>query len=225
MSELLNRLADTVECGKANRESPYPEDLIGQDGAAELCRKALDSGIAPDEILKSGLVVGMRRIGDAFGEGRVFIPQILIAARAMNAAMEHLKPLFEAGDIKRAGTVILGTVAGDLHDIGKRIVQMVLEGDGWEVIDLGVDVESAQFVQALESSPRAIIAMSALLTTTMPNMSKTLDAVKASSPDTKVFVGGAPVTKEFAEKIGADSYFPDPHSFARYLASSQTLHS
>ena len=219
MSELLEKLASAVECGKANRESPYPADLVGQDGADELCRQALDDGMAPDEILKSGLVVGMRRIGDAFGEGKVFIPQILIAARAMNAAMEHLKPLFEAGDIKRAGTVIVGTVAGDLHDIGKRIVQMVLEGDCWEVVDLGVDVETGQFIQALEHSPNAHIAMSALLTTTMPNMAKTLAAVREVSSGTKVFVGGAPVTPEFAEHIGADGYFPDPHSFVRYLDS------
>ncbi|MCP3860893.1 MAG: cobalamin-binding protein, partial [Phycisphaeraceae bacterium] len=128
MSDILERLALCVEKGKVDRDANYPPEMKGEDGAAELCRTALDEGTPPDRVLREGLVVGMRRIGDAFGAGRAFIPQILIAAKAMNAAMEHLKPCFEAGEIEHRGTIVIGTVAGDMHDIGKNIVRMVLEG-------------------------------------------------------------------------------------------------
>ncbi len=217
MSELLERLASCVEKGKVARDATYPPDMQGQDGASELCRQALDSGMPADEVLKGGLVVGMRRIGDAFGAGKAFIPQILIAAKAMNAAMAHLKPRFASGEVTHRGTVILGTVAGDLHDIGKNIVRMVLEGDGWNTVDLGVDVGPEQFVAALDDAPDGIVAMGALLTTTMANMKATVDAIRERGRQTRVFVGGAPVTEEFAVKIGADGYYPDPHSFARSL--------
>jgi methanogenic corrinoid protein MtbC1 len=217
MTDILTRLAHCVEKGKVDRDASYPPDMAGQDGASELCRQALDAGTPPDEVLRGGLVVGMRRIGDDFGAGKAFIPQILIAAKAMNAAMEHLKPLFAAGEVKHRGTVVLGTVAGDLHDIGKNIVRMVLEGDGWKTVDLGVDVEAERFLAALDDAPDAVVALSALLTTTMTNMVTTIEAIRETGRGTRVFVGGAPVTAEFAEKIGADGYFPDPHSFARHL--------
>jgi methanogenic corrinoid protein MtbC1 len=217
MSDLLERLALCVEKGKVDRDSTYPPDMKGQDGASELCRQALDAGMPPDQVLKGGLVVGMRRIGDAFGAGKAFIPQILIAAKAMNAAMAHLKPCFLSGEVTHRGTVVLGTVAGDLHDIGKNIVRMILEGDGWKTVDLGVDVGPEMFLAALDEAPDGIVAMSALLTTTMANMKATIDAIRERHGATRVFVGGAPVTAEFAEMIGADGYFPDPHSFARSL--------
>jgi 5-methyltetrahydrofolate--homocysteine methyltransferase len=136
----------------------------------------------------------------------------------MKAAMAHLKPAFESGEAQHRGTVVLGTVAGDLHDIGKNVVGMVLEGDGWDVVDLGVDVGTAAFVEAVGERPGCVLAMSSLLTTTMMGMQDVIGEVRDLRPDTAVYVGGAPVTPEFAERIGADGYFPEPHSFARHLA-------
>ena len=136
----------------------------------------------------------------------------------MNAAMEHLKPFFESGEAKHKGTVIIGTVAGDLHDIGKKIVGMVLKGDGWKVIDLGVDVTVDKFLAALNENPGAVVGISALLTTTMKNMELSVKRIEEEFLDTRVFVGGAPLSSEYSEKIGANGYFADPHSFAKYLS-------
>jgi 5-methyltetrahydrofolate--homocysteine methyltransferase len=163
-------------------------------------------------------MIGMRKIGDKFEEGKAFIPDMLIAAKAMNAAMIHLKPFFEAGDIELKGDFIIGTVAGDLHDIGKNILRMVLTGAGWNVIDLGSDVKADKFVETLKVYPDAIVGMSALLTTTMIQMEVTTKAIKEVSPTTKVFVGGAPLSQAYSDKIGADGYFPDPNKFSKYLA-------
>ena len=137
----------------------------------------------------------------------------------MNASMDKLKPLFEKGDASYKGRFIIGTVEGDLHDIGKNIIRMVLEGDGWQVMDLGTDVKSDQFINALKENPGSMVGMSALLTTTMVNMEKAVRAIKQEQPGTKVFVGGAPLSSEFNDKIGADGYFPDPHGFVRHLAT------
>jgi len=217
MDDLLKQLAYCVERGKANKNAPYPPDMKDQEGASEITEQLLKAGVAANDILKKGLMIGMNAIGDKFSQGKAFIPELLIAAKAMNAAMVHLKPYFESGEAKHRGTFIIGTVAGDLHDIGKNIVRMVLEGDGWKVIDLGVDVKTDKFLSALEEHPQAWIGMSALLTTTMINMEGNVKAIKEKSPHTKVFVGGAPLSRDFNDKIGADGYFPDPHSFARHL--------
>lgn len=219
MEKLLSQLAVCVERGKAEVNSPYPPDMKGQDGASEITRQLLDHGVSPNDILKKGLMMGMNAIGEKFAQGKAFIPELLIAAKAMNAAMTHLKPYFESGEAKHRGTFIIGTVTGDLHDIGKNIVRMVLEGDGWNVIDLGVDVKAEKFLAALNAHPEAMIGMSALLTTTMLNMEANVKAIKGQSSKTKIFVGGAPLSKEFNDKIGADGYFPDPHSFAKHLAT------
>lgn len=219
MEELLNKLAICIERGKVNQTSPFPPDMKGEDGADEITKKAIDEGIAPSSILNDALMVGMRKIGDKFEEGKAFIPDMLIAAKAMNAAMVHLKPFFDAGDVELKGDFIIGTVAGDLHDIGKNIVRMVLTGSGWNVIDLGSDVKADKFVSTLKEYPNALVGMSALLTTTMMQMESTTKAIKEVSPDTKVFVGGAPLSQEFSDKIGADGYFPDPNKIAKYLAA------
>lgn len=219
MEELLKQLAYCIERGKAEKNAPYPPDMKDQDGASEITRQLLDASVPPNDILKKGLMVGMNVIGDKFGQGKAFIPELLISAKAMNAAMVHLKPYFESGEAEHRGTFIIGTVAGDLHDIGKNIVRMVLEGDGWNVIDLGVDVSSDKFLTALSDHPKAWVGMSALLTTTMVNMEANVKAIKEKSPETKVFVGGAPLSNEFNDKIGADGYFPDPHSFAKHVIS------
>lgn len=219
MQELLEQLAICIERGKVDKNSPYPPDMKDQEGASEITAKLLEEGVSADDILKKSLMVGMNIVGDRFAQGKAFIPDLLIAAKAMNAAMAHLKPYFESGEAKHRGTMILGTVSGDLHDIGKNIVRMVLEGDGWKVVDLGVDVGTEKFLAALQENPDAHVGMSALLTTTMINMEASVKAIKEKNSDTKVFVGGAPLSKEFNDKIGADGYFPDPHTFAKYLAA------
>ena len=140
-----------------------------------------------------------------------------MAAKAMHTAMNHLKPYFQSGDVKRKGTFIIGTVVGDLHDIGKNLVCMMIEGGGWEVIDLGINVSTDKFIQAIDKYPGSIVGMSALLTTTMVNMQKTVNECKEKYPDIKIIVGGAPVTDEFAKKIGADFYSPDPQGALEYL--------
>jgi len=142
---------------------------------------------------------------------------MLMAARAMNSAMKHLKPFFQSGETKRKGKFIIGTVAGDLHDIGKNLVSMMIEGGGWEVIDLGVDVGTDRFLKAIDENPGAVVGLSALLTTTMENMKKTVVLLKEKKPEIKILVGGAPVTREYCEKIGADFYSPDPQGAVNYL--------
>ena len=210
MDDILTKIANCVERGKVNKDSPYPPDMKGEDGSDELTQRALKENVQPGDILNKALVVGMHSIGVKFRDNLVFVPDVLMAAKAMNAAMQHLKPFFLSGAIQRKGTIVIGTVAGDLHDIGKKIVAMMFEGGGWEVIDLGVDVPADKFLNALDVHPKALVGLSARFTTTMLNMEAITRAVKAKSPKTKVLVGGAPLTKEFAAKISADFYSPDP---------------
>ena len=140
-----------------------------------------------------------------------------MSAKAMSAAMVHLKPFFQSGETKRKGTFIIGTVTGDLHDIGKNLVAMMVEGGGWEVIDLGVDVGPDKFIKAIEERPHAVVGLSALLTTTMENMKKITADIKARHSSTKILVGGAPVTQDYCSRIGADFYSPDPQGAVNYL--------
>ena len=176
--------------------------------------------MSAQEILEKALTVGMNRVGDRFASGEAFIPDLLIAAKAMNAAMVQLKPYFDTGEAHHRGTVVIGTILGDLHDIGKNIVRMVLEGDGWKVIDLGVNVDEGRFMSSIREHPGCIIAMSALLTTTMSNMESVARQIKQEFPATRIFIGGAPLNQSYADRIGADGYFPDPQSFARYIAQN-----
>lgn len=217
MADLLEQIAICIERGKVSASSPYPPDLKGQDGAGELVKRALDEGVKPDEILAKGLVIGMGRVGQKFSENKVFVPDLLMAAKAMSAGMVHLKPFFESGQAHHKGTFIVGTVQGDLHDIGKNLVGMVVEGAGWKVVDLGVDVSAEKFLNAAKENPGAVVGLSALLTTTMINMEKTVKLVKDGVPGTKVIVGGAPLTAEFAKKIGADFYSPDPQGAVSFI--------
>ena len=217
MSDILSQIAYCVEFGKINNASPYPPDMRGQDGADELTRQAIDIGIDPHDILSRGLVVGMEKIGLKFRENKVFVPQVLMSAKAMSTAMAHLKPFFVSGEVKRKGTFIIGTVAGDLHDIGKNLVAMMVEGNGFEVIDLGTDVKSDKFLQALKAKPGSVVGMSALLTTTMVNMEKIVKDIKEQAPGTLVLIGGAPLSLDFCKKIGADFYAADPQGAVEYL--------
>ena len=216
MDELIEKLAVCVERGKVNKVSPYPPDLKDQEGADELAKRSLDHGLKPSDILE-GCMVGMEKIGDKFGKNEAFVPELLMAAKAMNAVMVHLEPFFKSGDVKRKGTFVIGTVTGDLHDIGKKLVSMVVEGNGWKVVDLGVDVSTEKFLDAIQQHPDCIVGLSALLTTTMVNMQKTVEKIKASYPKIKILVGGAPLTQEFSDQIGADGYSSDPQGAVQLL--------
>lgn len=217
MEDLLTKLAECVEFGKINMASPYPPQMKGQEGADEITRKALEQGVHPQDILSKGLMPGMERIGVKFRENKVFVPQVLMSAKAMSTAMIHLKPHFLSGVAKQKGTFIIGTVLGDLHDIGKNLVSMMVEGNGYKVVDLGTDVASDKFIAAVKEHPGAVVGLSALLTTTMASMEKITKDIKAELPDTLVTIGGAPVNSEFCQKIGADCYSADPQGIVEFL--------
>ena len=217
MNEILKELAFCVESGKIDKASPYPPALKGKNGADEWAKEALEKGIKPDQILENALIPAMAIVGDRFSKKEIYVPQMLMSAKAMNSAMKHLKPFFQSGETKRRGKFIVGTVAGDLHDIGKNLVAMMIEGSGWEVIDLGVDVGTEKFLKAAEENPGAVIGLSALLTTTMENMKKTVSTLKEKHSGLKILIGGAPVTQEYCDKIGADFFSPDPQGAVNYL--------
>lgn len=183
-----------------------------QNTAVEITKQALDEGTGPGEVLNDGLVAGMNVIGKRFKANEVYIPEVLIAARAMKMAMEVLEPKLAEAGVEPVGKAVVGTVAGDLHDIGKNLVIMMLKGAGFDVVDLGVDCSDDKFVTAMADSGAKILGLSALLTTTMPAMESAVKAVKAANGDSKVMVGGAPVTQAYADKIGADGYAADAAS-------------
>ncbi len=180
------------------------------DAVTELTQRALADGNPPQVVLNEGLIKAMDQIGMRFRNGEIYIPEVLVAAHAMHAGLGVLKPILAKATDRKAATVVLGTVKNDMHNIGKNLVGMMLEGGGFEVLDLGVDVPEAKFVRAAKESGASLIAMSALLTTTMMQMKVTIEAIRAAGlKDVKVIVGGAPVTAEFARGIGADGYAAD----------------
>lgn len=174
----------------------------------DLVRKSVDQGLSPERILQEGLIAGMDRVGRDFKEGILFVPEVLIAARAMHAGMDILRPLLAKSGVKSAGKCVIGSVQGDLHDIGKNLVKMMLEGAGYELIDLGTDVKPDAFVAAVREHKPKLVGMSALLTTTMVNMKTIIDALQAAGlrSSVKILIGGAPVTESFARDCGADGY-------------------
>jgi 5-methyltetrahydrofolate--homocysteine methyltransferase len=184
--------------------------------ATRLTTEALGEGTAPKTVLDDGLIAGMDVIGGRFSKGEVFIPEVLIAARAMKAAMAILEPELAKAGVEPVGRIVIGTVKGDLHDIGKNLVAMMMKGAGFDVIDLGVDVSSETFVEQVKAHKADMVGMSALLTTTMPAMEQTVKALNNSGLPVKILVGGAPLTQEYADKIGA-------HGFAVNAAESVTL--
>jgi len=201
MADILQKIASKLYQGE-------------EEEVAELVQQSLDQGMDPQEILSGGLIAGMDEVGRDFKAGDLFVPEVLIAARAMHAGMNVLRPLLAESDVSTVGKYLIGTVKGDLHDIGKNLVKMMLEGAGFETIDLGADVEAGDFVASVREHQPNIVGMSALLTTTMVNMKTTIEALEeAGLRDTvKIMVGGAPVTEVFAEEIGADAYASDAAS-------------
>lgn len=205
-----------------NLETLYEGILDGDMGAVpSQVQAALDAGIPPNVILNDGMIAAMAEVGQLFEEGEFFVPEMLISARAMQAGLAVLKPHLVASGIEPIGKIVVGTVQGDMHDIGKNLVTMMLEGAGFEVIDLGVDVKPEHFIQAIQENKPQVVAMSALLTTTMPKMGITIDAIREAGvlDSVKIMIGGAPVTAEFAKKIGANGYAADA-SQAATLAKS-----
>ncbi len=192
------------------------EAVIGgkKDDAEQITQAAIDEGVKPAEIINDGLIAGMAVVGERFKNNEFYVPEVLIAARAMQAGMSLVKPLLGEGDIVAKGTIAIGTVKGDLHDIGKNLVAMMLEGGGYEIVDLTVDVSPEQFIAAVNEQGCDGIALSALLTTTMPSMKDTVDGlIEAGVRDkVKVVIGGAPVTQSYADEIGADGYAADAAS-------------
>jgi 5-methyltetrahydrofolate--homocysteine methyltransferase len=197
----LKELADAIIAGN-------------RDKAKDLTEQALKGNVAPEKIINEGLIAGMSVVGAKFKANEFYVPEVLIAARAMHASLDLLRPLIAERGIEPVGKVAIGTVKGDLHDIGKNLVAMMLEGAGYEVNDLGVDVKPEQFIDAVKGNKAQIIALSALLTTTMPAMAETIKAMKEAGVrnKAKVMIGGAPVTQSYADEIGADGYAPDAAS-------------
>jgi corrinoid protein of di/trimethylamine methyltransferase len=195
MDAILEKMAERLIVGKI-------------DEVKELSQQALDQGISPREIIDKGLLAGMEVVGKRFKAGDMFIPEVLLCARCMHGAMDILKPLLSEADAAGVGIYLIGTVEGDLHDIGKNLVSMMLQGAGFEVIDMGTNITPQQFVDAVKEHKPTILGLSALLTTTMPKMEETIKALKEAGirDQVKIMAGGAPVTQAFVEEIGADAY-------------------
>ena len=195
MDALLEKIAERLIVGKI-------------DEVKELSQQALDQGISPRDIIDKGLLAGMEVVGKRFKAGDMFIPEVLLCARCMHGTMDILKPLLSEADSAGVGIYVIGTVEGDLHDIGKNLVSMMLQGAGFEVIDLGTNISPQKFVDAVNEHKPAILGLSALLTTTMPKMEETINALKEAGirDQVKIMAGGAPVTQAFVDEIGADAY-------------------
>lgn len=210
---LLEQIAECVIRGKVNRDSNYPPDLKGQPGVYELTKQAIEEGVPATDIFEKGLLIGMNTLIQRFRDGEIFLPDIMISGKAMDAGQSQVQPLLFQQGIKPVGTLIIGTVKGDEHDIGKNVVAMMVGGAGFKIIDLGRNVSPDKFVEARKQNPGAVVGMSALLTTTMSGMKATIDRLKSEvGPDVVTLVGGAPVTQEFANEIGASGYAPDAGS-------------
>ncbi len=205
----LEEIAANVIMGRADASSVLGEP--GALGVRELTEQAIAEGTPVQEILQRGLLAGMAVVGERMRRDEIFVPEVLQSAQALQAGLALLKPLFEESGVRSKGKVVIGTVQGDVHGIGKALVGMVMEGAGFEVIDLGVDVPIDRFVAVVEAEGPDLIAMSAMLTTTMPNMGRVIDRLDEAKlrPRVRVIIGGAPVTQEFADQIRADIYAPD----------------
>jgi 5-methyltetrahydrofolate--homocysteine methyltransferase len=199
MRDILREIADKLDSCDREKIVEVLEDV----------REALAERFTPNQILENGLLAGLSRVGAKFKAGDVFIPEVLIVARAVHGSIDIMRPLMTQGEIRYRGRIVLGTVKGDLHDIGKNLVGIMLEGAGFEIIDIGINVPAERFVEAVKENNAEVVGLSGLLTTTMNEMKTVIDLFKSEGFNTKIIVGGAPITQEFSEKIGADAYAPD----------------
>ncbi|HEB30275.1 MAG TPA: cobalamin-binding protein [Spirochaetes bacterium] len=190
-----------------------------RDKVTDLVQSAVDGGTGPKQVLDEGLISGMEVVGARFKNCEIYVPEVLVSARAMSAGMDIIEPLLAKAGIKARGVFIVGTVKGDLHDIGKNLVSMMLKGTGWKVVDLGVDITAEKFVQSAIDEDADVIGLSALLTTTMVNMKSVIELAKNKDCKAKVVVGGAPLTQSYADEIGADGYAPDAASATEIVNS------
>ena len=199
MNELMAKLGENLIAGQT-------EKIKG------LTEEALKAGMPPQEILERAMMRPMEELGERFSRGEAFLPELLLAAHGMKAAMEVLKPALSQGEVKPEATMVIGTVAGDVHDLGKNIVRMMFESAAFRVVDVGVNVSAEQFLEAYCEEKPDLVGLSSLLTTTMQEMEKVIQKVRGAYPDAKFIVGGAPIRQDFADKIGADGYAPDAHT-------------
>jgi 5-methyltetrahydrofolate--homocysteine methyltransferase len=199
MRDILREIADKLDSCDREKIVEVLDDV----------REALAERFTPNQILENGLLAGLSRVGAKFKAGDVFIPEVLIVARAVHGSIDIMRPLMTQGEIRYRGRIVLGTVKGDLHDIGKNLVGIMLEGAGFEIIDIGINVPAERFVEAVKENNAEVVGLSGLLTTTMNEMKTVIDLFKSEGFNTKIIVGGAPITQEFSEKIGADAYAPD----------------
>lgn len=211
MADLMQEIVKNVIEGKPDKDSPLVPERMGEPGVKELTQQAIDEGRDVQEILDQGLLAGMGIVGVRFKAGDVFIPEVLISGQALKAGMNILKPLIVKRGIGVMSKVVIGTVKGDLHDLGKSLVSMMLEGVGFEVIDLGIDVPAEKFIEAVKQEKPQILGMSSLLTSTMPELLFVIETLKEEGlrDQVRIMVGGAPVTQSFADEIGADGYGAD----------------
>lgn len=207
--DILKELQEAVIAGHAEASSPYPPRMKGKPGVKELVQLALDSKIEISKILRESLIPGMEIVGNKFSAGECFVPEMLLSAQAMKQGLKIIEPLLTAKDAKKMGTVILGTVQGDMHDIGKNLVGMMLDGAGFQVIDLGINTPPEKFVEMARAHPEAVVGMSALLTTTMEKMRETIGLLRKNNLTNKVIIGGAAVSQRFADEIKADAFSRD----------------
>ena len=206
-------MADSINSPRADLKALAEAVIAGDPNTAvAVTKEAIAERMPAEKILKEGLIAGMEVIGVRFKNNEVYVPEVLMAARAMKMAMQVLEPELVKAGVKPVGKFVIGTVQGDLHDIGKNLVAMMMKGAGFDVIDLGVDVASEKFIERAKATGAQLVGMSTLLTTTMPGMEKTLKAIRSAGLGAKVMVGGAPVTQSYADKIGADGYAPDAAS-------------
>ena len=207
--DVLEQIKQSIIVGHVSADAPYPPGLEGEPGTIELIDAALSRGLEVITILNAGLIAGMDDVGDKFTGGEYFLPHMLMSAQGMKAGMKILDPLLKEQGAARRGKVIMGTVKGDMHDIGKNLVAVVLEGAGFEIVDLGVDIANQRFVDECQAAPKAVVGMSALLTTTKEAMRDVIALLREHDLQNKVVVGGAAVNRQFAEEIGADGYARD----------------
>ena len=203
---ILESIKHCVVQGHIDAASKFPKGMEGQPGVRELTKQALTENVNVEHVLAEALIPAMTIVGQRYERNEIFVPEMLFSAKAMKAGLELIKPLLLEGSDLILGKVIVGTVQGDLHDIGKNLVCMMLEGAGFQIEDLGINVPAPKFLEAAKKEPRALIGMSALLTVTMKNMKGVIDMLRANGLENKVFIGGAPVTPGFAEEIGAEGY-------------------